>query len=152
MRTLAVDFGDKRIGLALSDAGGSLASPLAVLTPANADVALDEVAAAAGREGAERIVVGLPYDMDGGVGKQARKVIAWAARLRDRTGLPTLLADERLSSFDAEQQLVARKRAGERLTRGKKKKQLDALAAANILASVLRGDAAAIEIETLARR
>jgi putative Holliday junction resolvase len=140
MRTLAVDHGDRRVGLALSDAGGSLASPLDVLTPATPTLAVAEVAAIAAREGVQQIVVGLPYDMDGGLGKQAQKVLAFARDLRAATNLPTLMADERLSSFDAETQLIERKRRGEKLTRGKKKRQLDAMAAASFLAAVLRGD------------
>ena len=139
MRHLAVDLGTKRVGLAISDAGGTVAAPLAVLTVANPDDARRQVADAARREAAEVLVVGCPYDMDGAAGRQAREAAVWAAALGAEVGLPVVMVDERLSSFAAEQQLNARRRGGERLTRGGKKKRLDALAAAGFLGEYLDG-------------
>jgi putative Holliday junction resolvase len=91
------------------------------------------------KEGAERVVVGLPLNMDGSTGPAAREAVAWGRSLAARAGKPVLFVDERLSSFDAEQQLIDRKRAGEKLTRQRKKEQLDAIAAAAFLQDFLDG-------------
>jgi putative Holliday junction resolvase len=139
MRTLAIDLGTRRVGLALSDEGGRFATPLEVISVASADGALGAVIETVRREGVQRIVVGLPLNMDDSVGPQARSVMDWADRLRRQTSVPIVFIDERLSSFDAEQQLISRKRAGEKLTRRRKKEQLDALAAASFLQAFLDG-------------
>jgi putative Holliday junction resolvase len=139
VRTLAIDLGSRRVGLALSDAGGRLATPHDVLSVSSAQHALDPITALVNREGVKRLVVGLPLNMDGSVGPQARATIAWAGELARRTATAVVFVDERLSSFDAEQQIVARKRGGERITRKRKKAQLDALAAASFLQAFLDG-------------
>jgi putative Holliday junction resolvase len=77
--------------------------------------------------------------MDGTIGTQARATIAWAHELASRANKPVLFVDERLSTFDAEQQLNARKRGGEKLTRKRRKEQQDALAAASFLQAFLDG-------------
>jgi putative Holliday junction resolvase len=91
------------------------------------------------KEGVERIVVGLPLNMDGTSGPAARSAVTWGHALASRSGKPVVFVDERLSSFDAEQQLIDRKRAGEKLTRQRKKEQLDAIAAAGFLQAFLDG-------------
>ena len=139
MRTLAIDLGTRRVGLALSDEGGRFATPLEVISVASADGALGAVIETVRREGVQRIVVGLPLNMDDSVGPQARSVMDWADRLRRQTSVPIVFIDERLSSFEAEQQLISRKRAGEKLTRRRKKEELDALAAASFLQAFLDG-------------
>jgi putative Holliday junction resolvase len=139
MRTLAIDLGTRRIGLALSDSAGRLATPYSVLNVTSPAQALDGCASVIADEGVERLVVGVPLNMDGSWGPQAKSAITWARELAARTSLPLVLVDERLSSFAAEQQLVDRKRSGEKLTRGKKKKQLDAIAAATFLQQFLDG-------------
>jgi putative Holliday junction resolvase len=139
MRTLAIDFGNRRIGLALSDEGGRLATPYDVLEVAAADQAVDPILQLVRRESVQRLLVGLPLNMDGTLGPAAREAIAWARRLEAQSKLPVTFVDERLSSFDAEQQLIARKRGGEKLTRKRKKEQLDALAAAGFLQAFLDG-------------
>ena len=145
MRTLGIDLGSRRVGLALSDAGGKLASPLEVLEVSSPDSALDPVLRIIGAEGVERVVVGLPLNMDDSIGPAARDAMAWAATLRQRSQKPVLMVDERLSSFEAEQTLNERRQSGENLTRKKKKKRLDAVAAAVLLQAFLDGRAAAIE-------
>jgi putative Holliday junction resolvase len=139
MRTLAIDFGARRIGLALSDEGGRFATPHDVLEIATPQQALDRIASFIDKEGIERVVVGLPLNMDGTIGAQARSTVLWANQLAAQSNRPVLFVDERLSSFDAEQQIVARKRGGERITRKRKKAQLDALAAASFLQAFLDG-------------
>ena len=140
MRHLAIDLGARRVGLAVSDAGGEYASPLCVLTVTSPEDAARQVLKVVAEERPERLVVGCPIDMSGRIDKPARTACRWAAGLSEAAGVPAVMVDERLSSFAAEQQLVGRKRAGEKMTRGQKKKQLDALAAAEFLAEHLRGD------------
>jgi putative Holliday junction resolvase len=154
MRTLAIDLGARRIGLALSDAGGKWATPLEVLSVTEPAQAIAPISALIKRESVERVVVGLPLNMDGTLGPAARGVIDWSRGLAasaagsDASGskVELLFVDERLSSFDAEQQLIERKRAGERLTRKRKKQQLDAVAAAGFLQAFLDGKLQAIQI------
>ena len=139
MRTLAIDLGTKRVGLAMSDEGGRFATPLEVLTVTSPDAAIPHILDLIRKEQVQRIVLGLPLNMDDSVGPAAKQTLAWARKLSDSANVPLLFVDERLSSFEAEQQLNARKRAGEKLTRQKKKQQLDALAAAGFLQSFLDG-------------
>ena len=141
MRTLAIDLGSRRVGLALSDEGGKFATPLDVLTVGSAEDALEPVEKIIAQEGIQRVVIGLPLNMDDSVGGAARLSINWAKHLRSRIGtqIPIVFVDERLSSFDAEQRLTERKRGGERITRGQKKQRLDAIAAAWFLQEFLDG-------------
>jgi RNase H-fold protein (predicted Holliday junction resolvase) len=81
------------------------------------------------------------------VGEAARRTVRWAEGLKV-AGKPVVFVDERLSSFAAEQQLADRKRGGERLTRGDKKRRLDALAAAGFLQEFLDGRLRAIDPAT----
>jgi len=145
LRTLAIDLGSRRVGFALSDQGGRFATPYEVVevtSPAQASEAALRIIT---REGVERIVLGLPLNMDDTVGPAAKQTATWGRELSDKSGKPLVLVDERLSSFDAEQQLNARKRGGEKLTRKRKKEQLDAIAAAGFLQAFLDGKLAAIE-------
>jgi len=138
MRTLGLDVGERRIGLAISDPDGRLALPMGTHQRSGGDDAASIVALAQ-REEATRIVVGLPLSMDGSHGTQAQVAEDFALRLRDRTDSEIVLWDERLSSVEADHHL--------RLmgTRGKAaKSQRDAIAASIILQSYLdsrRGDA-----------
>jgi putative Holliday junction resolvase len=139
VRTLAIDLGSRRVGLALSDEGGKFATAYDVLEVTSPQQARSRVSEVVRKEGAERLVVGLPLNMDDTVGDAARKTVRWAKELSAATGKPVVFVDERLSSFAAEQQLVDRKRGGERMTRGDKKRRLDAIAAANLLQEFLDG-------------
>jgi putative Holliday junction resolvase len=141
MRTLAIDWGEKRIGLAMSDEGGRFATPLEVIDAAIADGAIAKLIQT---EAVARLLVGVPLNMDGSIGPGARRVIIWA---RSLSTLPIIFVDERLSSFDAEQQLNERKRGGERLTRKQKKIRLDALVAANFLQEFLDGKLPAMNLQ-----
>lgn len=139
MRTLGIDLGTRRVGLALSDAGGTLATPYDVVQVASPRQATESVLAVLEKEGVERLVVGLPINMDDTIGPQARRTIAWGRDLEKRSGKQVVFVDERLTSFDAEQRLAERKRGGERITRKGKKERLDALASASFLQSFLDG-------------
>jgi putative holliday junction resolvase len=140
MRTLAIDLGARRVGLALSDEGGRLATPYQVLQVNSPRHAIDLILPIIDEEEVEQLVVGLPLNMDDSIGKAAKDTIAWAHELASsRTGTALIFVDERLSSFAAEQNLIERKRAGEKLTRKRKKDQLDALVALQLLQEFLDG-------------
>jgi putative Holliday junction resolvase len=148
MRTLAIDLGTRRVGLALSDEGARYATPYEVLTVSSPEQATAEILSVIKREGVMRLVVGLPLNMDGSFGPAAHNTIAWARGLSSQCHLPLIFIDERLSSFDAEQQLNDRKRAGEKLTRKRRKEQLDAVAAATILQDFLDGRLSPVSTDT----
>lgn len=146
MRTLAIDLGTRRVGLALSDEGGRFATPLDVLTIATPQQAADEVMKVVRREGVERLVLGLPLNMNDSFGPQATQAIRWGRDLAARAELPLVFIDERLSSFEAEQHLTDRKKGGERMTRQMKKERLDAIAAAGFLQAFLDGRLEGIDV------
>jgi putative holliday junction resolvase len=103
-RLLAVDYGTRRIGLAIST--GWLALPLTTLGRRSDAQAIAEIAALAVREGAGELVVGEPRRLDGTVGDAARRVRAFADRLASATGLPCTLVDESLTSRAAGDRLL----------------------------------------------
>jgi len=145
MRTLAIDFGTRRIGLAMSDEGGRFATPVDVLHVNAPGQAVPAILEMIRKEGVERLVVGLPLNMDDSLGPSARSTMAWARDLSARSGTKVVFVDERLSSFAAEQDLNDRKRGGEKMTRKQKKGKLDALAAQGFLQAFLDGKLGAIE-------
>jgi len=105
MRILAIDYGSKRVGLALSDPTGTLARPLPFV-PAQADAKLArEIAALAEKEQVELMLLGLPRHMNGSLGEAAAKVQAFAAILGQVTTVHIKLIDERLSTVQASRQL-----------------------------------------------
>jgi len=109
MRVLGVDFGLRRIGLALSDEGGVLASPLRSLSIASVREAPAAVAAAARDAGAEAVVVGAPLGLEGEEARpEVRRVRRFATALRRETGLRVHVVDESLSTREAEEKMGAR--------------------------------------------
>jgi putative Holliday junction resolvase len=149
MRTLAIDLGLRRVGLALSDESGKFASPLEVLEVISPEQAIVLVAEAARKQDAARLVVGLPLNMDGTAGPAARNAVEWGKQLGSRCALPVIFVDERLSSFAADQSLNEQKRQGRKLTRKKKKQRQDALAAADFLQGFLEGRLAALDLSSI---
>ena len=139
MRHLGIDYGTRRIGLALSDEGGRLATPLEVLQVTDPHQAVAPISALVEAEQVAVLVVGLPLNMDDSVGPAARAVREWGTGLSRTAGRPVVFVDERLSSFEAEQALRQRKQAGQRMTRQGRKQRLDAVAAAQLLQSYLDG-------------
>ena len=149
MRTLALDLGTRRSGLALSDEGGQCATPLEVISVSSQEQAVAPILRVIRAEGVRRVVLGLPLNMDDSVGDAARKTIAWGRGLAaEAGGVEVVFVDERLSSFAAEQQLIDRKRGGEKITRADKKQRLDALAAAAFLREFLDGRLPPIDVES----
>jgi len=147
VRTLAIDLGTRRVGLALSDEGGRFATALDVLTVSSPQQAIDAIVPIIRSEGVERILVGVPVNMDESIGPAARGAISWARDLAAVAGKPLVLIDERLSSFEADQMLSERKRGGEKMTRKDRKSRLDAIAAAGFLQAFLDGRLPALELD-----
>ncbi|MEI7437231.1 MAG: Holliday junction resolvase RuvX [bacterium] len=131
-RILAVDLGEKRVGFALSDPTGFLASSLETAHVSNSGETLAAVKRLCSAHQPERIVIGLPLNMDGTNGIAAQKVTAFAARLREKVGLPVDLWDERLTT-----RLVQRVLIEANLSRSRRKEVVDQLAAQVILQSYL---------------
>ena len=128
MRILGIDYGDARIGLALSDASATLCGRAWTLTEWNLDRAVAAIADVVRTEGVERIVLGLPKNMDGSEGPRAQKSHKLADTLRAIVPIPVELWDERQTTVSAIGFL------NETNTRGKKRKQvIDAVAATIIL-------------------
>jgi putative pre-16S rRNA nuclease len=137
MRTVGLDIGERRIGVAVSDATGTLARPLAVLRLAGLDVdALDVVVQEIARLAGEEDGVGLPRRLDGTPTEMTPRVEQFARALNAKTSLPVMLQDERLSSREAESRLALRDRDWR-----SRKAKLDAAAAAIILQDYLDGRA-----------
>ncbi len=134
-RYLGVDYGDRRTGLAACDVQGQLASGIGQISPSGMRHTAVAVAEEAARQGACRIVVGLPKNMDGSEGFRAEAVRAFVAILETLTPLPVVLCDERLSTVEAHAFLSA---TG---VRGKKRKAVvDSLSAEIILQDYLDGE------------
>ena len=130
MRYLAVDHGEKRTGLAICDKAETMASPLKVIVGQGSLV--KQIVKIIQDECIEAVVLGLPLNMDSTEGPRAKSVRDFGDKLEMAAQVPVIYYDERLSSFDAEKKL-----AGLDLTRKKKKKHLDAVAAASILEAFL---------------
>ena len=130
MAILGLDFGQKRIGVALAQ--DLVAIPLTVIERTGEKDDMERVFALAHEHGVKRIVVGLPRSMDGSIGKQAQLVLAFSGTLSEQADVPVETWDERLSTVAAERLLVD---AG--MKREKRKARRDAIAAAIILQSYL---------------
>jgi len=138
MRSLGLDVGSKRTGVAISDPEGMVAVPLTIISHESDDASMAEIIKLVERHGIGRIVIGLPYSLSGGLGQQAEKVMAFAEKLSLRAKESKLdqvdiqLWDERLSTAAA-----ARLTAEAGTKRDKKRQRQDAIAAAFILQGFL---------------
>jgi putative Holliday junction resolvase len=145
VRVLGVDFGARRLGLALSDHSASLARPWQTVpagaTPrASAEIISRLISTAraddfSDAEGIEAVVVGLPRRLNGEDTDQTQPAREFAAALQNLSGLPVTLQDERLSSHEAESRLAVKEKDWRR-----RKEKLDAAAAAVILQDYLDRD------------
>lgn len=138
VRALGIDVGERRVGLALSDPSGTLATPLLTLSaPPRLGARVTVVAGEIDRlrredDGLDTVVVGLPLSLDGRANEQTARVMAFVEALRCETPVPVALQDERLSSREAESRLALREKDWR-----KRKRRLDAAAAAVILQDYL---------------
>ena len=130
MRYLAIDYGAKRTGLAICDAAETITSPLTVLH--GRKNLPEKIAAIAGSENVDAIVLGRPLNMNGTEGPQTKLVRIFVEQLKNHLSIPIYFQDERLSSFGAEEKLTPAD-----FTTKKLKKRIDAVAAAEILQAFL---------------
>lgn len=132
MRVMAIDYGDAHTGVAVSDPTGLLAGFTATVTAYRPEAVAEKITALAREHGAEELVLGHPRNMDGSRGPRAEKAEALAELLREASGLPVVLWDERRTTIDAHRILFnAGKNARQR------KKTVDAVAASLILEGYL---------------
>ena len=132
MRILGIDYGDQRIGLALSDLTGTLVGRAWTLHEWNLDRAIEEIVAVVKENEVGTLVLGLPKNMDGTEGPRAEKSREVAERLTEATGLDVVLWDERRSSVEAHAILHANGRKEK-----KHRANVDAVAASLILEGYL---------------
>lgn len=131
MRVLGIDYGDKRIGLALSDPTGTLATPLRTLTyRLGKRPPLAEIERIAREAGAERLVVGLPLDLGGDETERCARVREIGEKLSGRLAIPVDYQDERMTSVRAESIVRG---SGRRKSQRERRGLVDAAAAALIL-------------------
>jgi putative Holliday junction resolvase len=128
MRVLGIDYGQVRVGLAITDPEGRLAFPRPALARTTRDALFEALVELVREEGVQAVVVGLPLTLDGGDSLTTRQARNFAESLARRIDAPVHLMDERLSSAAAEAQL---KEAG--LCSRKRKSRLDSQAAVQIL-------------------
>lgn len=132
MRILGLDWGESRIGVAVSDLLGLTAQPVCVISEKYTDLQIEKIIAKATELGAEKIVIGMPKRMDGSIGGRGERTQAFASLLSEKTDLPIAFWDERLSSAAAHQTLA------EGNVSGKKRKGIvDKIAAVFILQGYL---------------
>lgn len=142
MRIMALDVGKKRIGVAISDELRITAQGIKTIERDSKEDEFDQLLGLVSRFDVEEIVVGLPKNMDGSLGKQAEFVLSWIEELKKRVSLPVVTWDERLSTVEADRALLEAD-----LSRRKRRGVVDKLAAVLILQGYLqqlrsRGDEA----------
>lgn len=132
MRILALDVGEKTIGLAVSDPLGLTAQPLTTLRRQSKEKDLAALASLVRQLEVEEVVLGLPRRLNGSLGPEARRVQQLGELLRERLGLPVRYWDERLTTVAAEQALLAAD-----LSRRRRRQTIDQTAACLILQGYL---------------
>jgi len=130
VKTMALDFGPARTGVAVSDPTGIIARPLCVVERAASEAGLDELQRLVENEAAEQVVVGHPLTLRGERGDQAHETEQFAKKLRERLEVPVVLFDERFTTDLAQQAPTS-------------DAPLDARAAAHLLSSYLAWSSAA---------
>ena len=128
MRTLGIDYGDKRIGLALSDELGIIASPLEVYHRKYLEEDLKYLAKIVSDKNVGNIVIGLPINMDGTMGERAQLTKTFGEQLASLIALPIIYVDERWTSIESEKILIE-----SNVRRKNRKALIDKMAAQNIL-------------------
>ena len=133
MRIIGIDYGRKRIGLAVSDALGILVTPLSVITRKTEAQDLAEIKKIAEDKEAEKIVMGMPLNMDGTPGLLTDEINRFADKIRELLKLPVEFCDERLTTYEAEKFLIDQAD----MSREKRKGVKDKIAACLILQTYL---------------
>jgi putative holliday junction resolvase len=135
-RVAGVDYGTVRIGIAISNPERTIASPLENYTRGSAEQDARRFRRLAAEEGVTLFVVGLPLHLDGGESPKSQEARKFGQWLAETTGVPVEFFDERFTSVEAEQALLAAD-----LTRKRRKKRMDMLAAQIMLAAYLESQA-----------
>ena len=130
-RILGLDVGEKRIGIAISDPTNTIAQPLTVVERDGGEI--DRISDIVVENDVGEIVIGYPRNMDGSAGAMAEKIDRFAELVSKRIGVPVTFIDERLSTAEAERMMISAD-----LSRKKRKKSIDKVAAAIILEGRLR--------------
>ena len=137
MRTLGIDFGEKRIGLAISDPLGILATPIETLDSSEMDLVIPKLAETISDHSVTKIVVGIPWTLSGKSGPQTKKTFEFISLISDTFEIPIKQIDERFTSLQAEKKL----RLVDKRSRKKQKKipkgLIDSVSAAIILQTYL---------------
>lgn len=131
-RYLGIDYGQKRIGVAISDEDGQISFPLCVIRNSGIQRVIKELNRIAAERKADKIILGLPLSLDGSKGPAAKGVEQFAKQLKERINLPVDLWDERLSTKIAERAMIE---GG--LSRSRRRQSIDAATAQIILQSYL---------------
>jgi putative Holliday junction resolvase len=147
-RVLAIDYGRKRFGLAISDELGVTSRPLTTLARTNRRDDLRRLRLLAREHGVRRIVVGLPLRLDGAESEMAAEATRFAARLAQNLGLPVEMADERLTSWEAGQHAPEKNR---KQGKSSKAASRDEIAAAIILRGYLAARPRALKRTSVTR-
>jgi putative holliday junction resolvase len=137
MKLLALDIGDRRVGVAVSDAMGLIATPLTVVRRTSKARDFERIAQLAREQGAEALLIGHPVNEDGSAGPQAQRVERYATAMQgalesEGLALPLILWDERMSTQQAEEAMIASGRRPQ-----ERRERIDAVAAAIILQDYL---------------
>lgn len=132
MRVMGIDYGDARTGIAVSDAGGLIVGQTTVIHSWNRENTAEQIAALVKQHGVERLVMGLPRNMDGTEGPRAALYREFAALVEEKTGMEVVLWDERRTTVEAHQILSEHNYHGR-----KRKNTVDAVAASLILEGYL---------------
>lgn len=136
MRILALDMGERRVGIAISDLTGSLARPLRALVRGSREEDFAAIAAIVAEHGVGLVVVGQPLELDGTEGPQSRRVAHYANALAAHLSIRVVLWDERFTTMEAEE-ILRQRRSEKKRRRARVSGELDAIAAAVILQSYL---------------
>lgn len=135
-RVIGIDLGEKRVGVAISDEL-SFAHPLCVIQWESLDKTIERLRQLAEEHGAGGFVVGVPRNMDGTMGKGAKKAVKFARRLNAKTGMPVAMCDERLTTSQAEKEMI-----GLGKSRKRRRMTIDEASAVLILENYLKESAA----------
>jgi len=132
---LGIDYGDRRIGLAIGSADTGLAAPLEPINSKGWVIDIEKIVKTAKERGAAAVVIGLPLNMDGSEGRRAEITRKFGGLLSDACGMPVIYHDERLTSREADSLLA---RSG--LNRQKRQIMIDSVCAQLILEGYFRGE------------
>ena len=132
MRFLGLDYGSKRIGVALSDPDGTMAFPIETIQVKPDGSHFNDIKTIIDAYQVAKLVVGLPYNMDGSLGDRAREVMRWGGQNEALLGIPVIFWDERLSTSEAHEMLI-----GINVKGRKRKSIVDKIAASIILRGYL---------------